>query len=74
MQKVVGSNPISRFAGTPLPMRGSAFLRGAPRPLLPLTRWLTKPGPNINHVYRFPFAAGAFVAMLAELCGISAAT
>ena len=27
--------------------------------VLLLTRWLTKPGPNINHVYRFPFAAGA---------------
>jgi hypothetical protein len=27
--------------------------------VLLLTRWLTKPEPNINHVYRFPFAAGA---------------
>ncbi|MCP5088893.1 MAG: hypothetical protein GY952_19075, partial [Rhodobacteraceae bacterium] len=27
--------------------------------VLLLTRWLTEPGPNINHVYRFPFAAGA---------------
>ena len=27
--------------------------------VLPLTRWLTEPGPNINHVYRLPFAAGA---------------
>jgi hypothetical protein len=27
--------------------------------VLPLTRWLTKPERNINHVYRFPFAAGA---------------
>ena len=27
--------------------------------VLLLTRLLTKPEPNINHVYRFPFAAGA---------------
>ncbi len=27
--------------------------------VLLVTRWLTKPEPNINHVYRFPFAAGA---------------
>jgi hypothetical protein len=27
--------------------------------VLALTRWLTIPEPNINHVYRFPFAAGA---------------
>ena len=27
--------------------------------VLPLTRWLTKPEPNINHVYRLPVAAGA---------------
>ena len=27
--------------------------------VLPLTRWLTKPERNINHVFRFPFAAGA---------------
>ncbi len=27
--------------------------------VLPLTRWLTAPERNINHVYRFPFAAGA---------------
>jgi hypothetical protein len=26
--------------------------------VLLLTRWLTKPEPNINHVYRLPFAAG----------------
>jgi hypothetical protein len=30
--------------------------------VLPLTRWLTRPEPNINHVYRFPFAAGANLA------------
>ena len=27
--------------------------------VLPLTRWLTEPKPNINHVYRLPIAAGA---------------
>ena len=27
--------------------------------VLSLTRWLTKPERNINHVFRFPFAAGA---------------
>ena len=27
--------------------------------VLLLTRWLTKPEPNINHVYRFPVAAGS---------------
>jgi len=27
--------------------------------VLALTRWLTGPKKNINHVYRFPFAAGA---------------
>lgn len=27
--------------------------------VLPLTRWLTIPERNINHVHRFPFAAGA---------------
>ena len=27
--------------------------------VLLLTRWLTKPVPNINHVYRLPLAAGA---------------
>ncbi len=27
--------------------------------VLPATRWLTRPETNINHVYRFPFAAGA---------------
>jgi hypothetical protein len=27
--------------------------------VLLLTRWLTKPDPNINHVYRLPIAAGA---------------
>ena len=27
--------------------------------VLPLTRWLTKPEANINHVYRLPIAAGA---------------
>ena len=27
--------------------------------VLPLTRWLTGPERNVNHVYRFPFAAGA---------------
>ena len=27
--------------------------------VLLMTRWLTRPEPNINHVYRFPFAAGA---------------
>ena len=27
--------------------------------VLLLTRWLTKPKPNINHVYRLPVAAGA---------------
>jgi len=27
--------------------------------VFPLTRWLTKPEPNINHVYRLPIAAGA---------------
>lgn len=27
--------------------------------VLPLTRWLTRPEPNINHVYRLPVAAGA---------------
>ena len=27
--------------------------------VLPLTRWLTKPDRNVNHVYRFPFSAGA---------------
>ncbi len=27
--------------------------------VLPLTRWLTKPERNINHVYRLPIAAGA---------------
>ena len=29
------------------------------RLVLLLTRWLTEPRQNINHVYRFPFAAGA---------------
>ena len=27
--------------------------------VLPLTRWLTSPEQNINHVFRFPFPAGA---------------
>ena len=27
--------------------------------VLPLTRWLTVPERNINHVFRFPFSAGA---------------
>ena len=27
--------------------------------VLLLTRWLTKPEPNINHVYRLPVAAGS---------------
>ena len=27
--------------------------------VLPLTRWLTRPEPNINHVYRLPVAAGS---------------
>ncbi len=27
--------------------------------VLPVTRWLTRPEPNINHVYRLPVAAGA---------------
>lgn len=35
--------------------------------VLPLTRWLTRPEPNINHVYRFPFAAGASLTPLQHM-------
>lgn len=35
--------------------------------VLPLTRWLTKPERNINHVYRFPFAAGASLTPLQHM-------
>jgi hypothetical protein len=35
--------------------------------VLLLTRWLTTPEPNINHVYRFPFAAGASLTPLQHM-------
>lgn len=41
--------------------------------VLPLTRWLTKPERNINHVYRFPFAAGASLTPVQHMLVLMAA-
>ncbi len=35
--------------------------------VLPVTRWLTRPEPNINHVYRLPVAAGASLPTLQHM-------
>lgn len=35
--------------------------------VLLVTRWLTEPGPNINHVYRLPIDAGANLTPLAHM-------
>jgi hypothetical protein len=41
--------------------------------VLLLSRWLTKPEPNINHVYRFPFAVGANLTSVQHMLVLMAA-